>query len=124
MERDLAPIVEVLEENTSDHDPSLPSGGKTSRRVSRRSSLFRSHATTMSMSRRCSIQIVDSDSSSPTSEGSSPTAQNKTKVAFKAPFQNKTEETFQALLLKKTFQAPVLKNLIPQKVKIQHHKAM
>lgn len=83
MERDLAPIVEVLEENTSDHDPSLPSGGKTSRRVSRRSSLFRrflaffccSHATTMSMSRRCSIQIVDSDSSSPTSEGSSPTAQ-------------------------------------------------
>ncbi|KAF2573947.1 hypothetical protein F2Q70_00002276 [Brassica cretica] len=87
MERDLAPIVEVLEEinqNTSDHDPSLPSGGRTSRNVSRRrkASLFRRFlaffccsATTMSMSRRCSIQIVDSESSSPPSDGSSPTTQ-------------------------------------------------
>ncbi|KAF2536733.1 hypothetical protein F2Q68_00020280 [Brassica cretica] len=89
MERDLAPIVEVLEklnQNTSNHDPSLPSGGKTSRNVSRirRASLFRrflaffccsATATTMSMSRRCSIQIVGSGSSSPPSNGSSPTPQ-------------------------------------------------
>ncbi|KAL0644745.1 hypothetical protein Bca4012_043035 [Brassica carinata] len=89
MERDLAPTVEVLEklnQNTSNHDPSLPSGGKTSRNVSRirRASLFRrflaffccsATATTMSMSRRCSIQIVGSGSSSPPSNGSSPTPQ-------------------------------------------------
>ncbi|KAF3567216.1 hypothetical protein DY000_02013678 [Brassica cretica] len=81
MERDLAPVVEVLDdinENKSVHDPSLPSGGK----ISRRASLFGSFlaffccsATTMSMSRRCSIQIVDSESSSPLSDGSNLTAQ-------------------------------------------------
>ena len=87
MESNLATIVEVLEEineNTSDHDPSLPSGGNTSRNVSRRrrASLFRRFlaffccsATTMSMSRRCSIQIVHSESSSPPSNESSPNAQ-------------------------------------------------
>ncbi|CAG7861832.1 unnamed protein product [Brassica rapa] len=64
METDLAPIVEVLDENnknTSDHDSSLPSAGNISRNVSHRASMFRRFlaffccsATPVSIS-RCSI---------------------------------------------------------------------
>ncbi|KAG5383419.1 hypothetical protein IGI04_034889 [Brassica rapa subsp. trilocularis] len=79
MESNLATIVEVLEEineNTSDHDPSLPSGGNTSRNVSRRrrASLFRRFlaffccsATTMSMSRRCRSDSIQAEDSTPQS---------------------------------------------------------
>lgn len=42
MERDLAPIVEILDEsnkNTSDHDPSFPWGGKISTNIVQRVSI-------------------------------------------------------------------------------------